>query len=182
MKKKAFLFGLMCFLVFCQDSWAASLVNSKSQLIVLGTQMGANVQGQFHELSGTLIFSDQDLIHSSAEISVDINSIDLASPDSEDEIKGKRWFDLSSFPRAQFKSSHIQKLSPEHYQMEGIIMIKGISQPVHFPVTIKKQGSGWFVDGTITLKRTDFRVGEGVWDDPDSVGLMVSAHLLGYFQ
>lgn len=182
MKKKWGLFYLCCYLLFSEDSWAASLVNNKSKLVFTGTQMGATVQGQFHELSGTLTFSDQDLAHSSAEITVNINSIDLESPDSEDEIKGRHWFNLESFPTAQFKSSHIQALSPGHYQMDGTITIKGISQQEHFPVIIKRQGAGWFVDGSIVLKRTDFQVGEGVWADPDSVGLIVSAELIGYFQ
>jgi polyisoprenoid-binding protein YceI len=64
------------------------LDGSRGQIRFYGTQMGAQVERRFQRFSADTHFDPNDLAHSSVHLVIDLDSIDLASEESEDEIKG----------------------------------------------------------------------------------------------
>ncbi len=138
--------------------------------------MGARVEGGFRKFDTDIHFNPTDLAHSRAKIIIDLNSIDLSSDDSEDEIKGKKWFNVSLFPNAIFQSTAIKGLGNDRYQVEGQLTIKGITRPLSVPMKVKTGSGSQVAEGDIDLNRLDFKVGEGDWADPESVALNVHVH------
>ena len=49
--------------------------------------------------------------------------------------------------------------------MNGKLTIKGTSREVSTPVTFSTNGSVGVFEGTFTIKRSDYAVGEGIWED-----------------
>ncbi len=148
---------------------ASGIIAEKSALTFVGEQMGAPVQGRFQRFDADILFKPTDLAHSHARLAVDLASIDLASEDSESEIKGKSWFNVAAFPKAVFESTAFRALGGDRFEVAGHITIKGIVRDLTLPLQVHTVAGELYAEGSTTLRRSDFKVGEGVWADPDSV-------------
>ena len=149
---------------------AQSVLVDKSEIRFVSKQMGVNVEGRFRKWKANIVFDPKDLAHSKAEVDIDLGSIDLASEDSEAEVKGKVWFDTARFPSARFVSSAMRATGPDRYEIAGALTIKGITRDAVVPIALTRDAAGDSVaQGAFTVKRLEFRVGEGEWADPATV-------------
>jgi polyisoprenoid-binding protein YceI len=101
---------------------------------------------------------------------IELGSIDLASDEAEVEVKRASWFDTAKFPVAHFASTAIRDVGADKYEIAGQLTLKGVTREAVVPIVLKKDPSGNSVaEGNFTLKRLDFKIGEGAWADPDTV-------------
>lgn len=150
----------------------------KSEIRFVSKQLGVNVEGRFRKWKANVAFLPADPAKSKAEIEVDITSIDLASEDSEKEVKDKVWFDTARFPAARFVSTAIKSVGPDKYEVTGQLSLKGITKGIVVPIALRKDASGASVaEGSFTLKRLDFKIGEGLWADTDTVANEVTVRI-----
>ncbi|HVO90364.1 MAG TPA: YceI family protein [Casimicrobiaceae bacterium] len=149
---------------------AQGVVVEKSEIRFVSRQMGVNVEGRFRKWKANVVFVPTDLGHSKAELDVDLASIDLASDDSEGEVKGPLWFDTARFPVAHFASTAIRNTGPDRYDVAGKLSMKGITRDATVPIVVRKDGSGTTIaEGTFNIKRLDYKIGEGEWADTQTV-------------
>ena len=149
---------------------AQGVLVDKSEIRFTSKQMGVNVDGRFRKWTANVVFLPADLAKSSAAFDIDIASIDLASADSENEIKDKVWFDTAKFPIAHFASTSLKDVGGGKYEVAGTLSMKGVSKSTVVPISISKDAAGNTVaDGTFTIKRLDFKLGEGEWADTSTV-------------
>jgi polyisoprenoid-binding protein YceI len=96
--------------------------------------MISNVKGQFNEFKGQLVTDGDDF--STAEINFQINpaSIDTGVADRDGHLKSPDFFDVENFSEISFTSGKLSKTSDDEYDLEGNLVIKGISQPVKLKV------------------------------------------------
>jgi polyisoprenoid-binding protein YceI len=149
---------------------AQGVLVDKSEIRFVSKLMGVNVEGRFRKWKANIVLLPQDLARSRAEVEIDLDSVDLASEESEAEVKGKLWFDTARFPVARFVSSAIRATGPDRYEMTGALTIKGITRDAIVPIAIAKDAAGDRVaEGAFAVRRLDFHVGEGEWADPATV-------------
>jgi len=149
---------------------ADGLVMDKSEIRFVSKQLGVNVEGRFRTWKANVVFLPKDLARSKAEFEIDLGSIDLASDESETEIKSRQWFDIAKFPVAHFSSTSIKALGGDRYEVAGKLTLKGVTKDVLIPIALKKDATGKNVaEGSFPLKRIDYHVGEGMWSDTDMV-------------
>ena len=149
---------------------AEGVAADKSEIRFVANQLGVNVEGRFKRFKANVNFRPNTLQSSKAEFEIDLSSVDLASEDSEREVKGPMWFDARRFPAARFASTSFRDLGGGKYQMAGKLSIKGITRDVTLPFTITRDNAGNRVaESTFNLKRLEFKVGEGEWGDPDTI-------------
>ena len=142
----------------------------KSEIRFVSKQMGVNVDGRFRKWTANVVFLPADLAHSKADFDVELASIDLASAESESEVKGAVWFNTAKFPVAHFASSSVRSTGPDRYEFAGTLAIKGTTRNVVVPVTVRKDAAGNAVaEGAFTVKRLEYKIGEGEWADPSTV-------------
>ena len=167
---RSFVPTLGALLLTAAQAGAQGVLIDKSEIRFVSKQMGVNVEGRFRKWKANIALLPQDLGHSKADLEIDLGSIDLASEESEGEVKGRVWFDTARFPVARFVSSSIRQTGPDRYDVAGALTIKGITRDEVVPIALKKDASGNSVaEGSFTLKRLDFHVGEGEWADPSTV-------------
>jgi polyisoprenoid-binding protein YceI len=160
------LFSIVC----CGAAAAQGVIVEKSEIRFVAKQLGAGVEGRFSKWKADVAFLPQDVAHSRVVIDVDLGSIDLASEDTERELRGALWFDTAKFPVAHFASTAVTDRGGGRYEIAGELSIKGVSRAVVVPVTVRKDAAGNTVaEGTFTLKRLDYKVGTGQWADTDTV-------------
>lgn len=133
------------------------------------TQMGVSMDGGFGRFSSTLSFDPERPEAARATVEVDLSSIDTGLAESDEESAGKQWFDTKSFPTARFESSSVKAVGDNRYEAAGTLTIKGQSRDVLVPVTYTPQGESAVFDGSFTIRRGDFSIGEGPWASFDVV-------------
>lgn len=149
---------------------AEGLVMDKSEIRFVSKQLGVNVEGRFRKWTANVVFLPKELHKSKADFDIDLGSIDLASDESETEIKSPQWFNIARFPVAHFTSTSIKSLGGDRYEVAGKLTLKGVTKDVIVPIAVKKDASGKSIaEGSFPLKRIDYHVGEGMWSDTEMV-------------
>lgn len=141
----------------------------KSSLTFVSKQMGVPVDGTFKKFAATLAFDPARPAAASAKFDLDLASIDAGSKDANDEVVGKAWFNLKTFPTASFVSTAVKPLGGDRYELAGKLTIKGKAQDIVAPMSFRQEGANGVFDGSFTLKRLDFAVGDGIWSDVSAV-------------
>jgi len=166
----AFLASLAVLLAAAPTADAQDVLVDKSEIRFVAKQLGVGVEGRFRKWKANVVFLPKDLAKSKAEFDIDLASIDLASEDSEREIRDKLWFDTGRFPVAHFTSTSIRDLGGDRYEVAGTLTLKGIARDAVVPVTVRKDAAGDSIaEGTFNLKRLDYKIGEWMWADTETV-------------
>jgi polyisoprenoid-binding protein YceI len=167
---RSFIPSLGMLLLAAAQAAAQGVLIDKSEIRFVSKQMGVNVEGRLRKWKANIVFLPGELAKSKAEVEIELGSVDLASEDAETEIRRPKWFDTARFPVAKFVSSAVRDLGGDKYEVAGALTIKGITRDAVVPVTLKKDAAGNSVaEGSFTIKRLDYKIGEGEWADTDTV-------------
>ena len=161
--------------VACAQAGQA-VIEDKSFIRFALTQMGISVEGRFRKFDASVAFDPANPAATKGDFSVDLASIDLGTPESETEAKRKPWLDAQGFPQARFTASSVKALGGNRFEARGPLTIKGTAREIVAPFTVAESGGVRTVDGQFTLKRLQYRIGEGEWADTDTVADDIIVH------
>jgi polyisoprenoid-binding protein YceI len=153
---------------------------AKSTVSVVFKQMNVPVEDRFNHFAADVRFDPANVAGSSARLDVEVGSLDLGSPDYNQEVAGGEWFDVAHFPHATFVSTRIEPAATGAYSVEGKLTIKGKTADVVVPVQYHKDGPNQVFDGTLPIKRLAFNIGTGEWKDTSVVAddVQIKFHLV----
>jgi polyisoprenoid-binding protein YceI len=138
----------------------------KSQLSFAIKQMNVPSEGGFKRFAARATFDPSRPESGQFQIEVDLNSIDTGSDEGDSEVKRPVWFDTARYPKAIFSSKSVRKESNGSYTALGDMTIKGKTRPFSAPFSLVRQsGGGFLAQGRFPLKRSDFGIGGGDWDE-----------------
>ncbi len=146
-----------------------TLDTAASKLGFRYSQMGVSLDGEFKQFSAALRFDPARPEAASTRFEVPLAGIDTGSPEGNDEVKAKTWFDTATHPVARFVSSTVKPLGNNRFEVAGELSIKGKTRPVSFPVTYTPGTPTATFKGALPLRRGDFAIGEGDWSAFDIV-------------
>ncbi|PSL04263.1 YceI family protein [Cecembia rubra] len=96
---------------------------------------------------------------------IDMTSItveDITDPGSNkrltDHLKSDDFFSVDKFKTSSLKITEAKTANGKDYQINGNLMIKGISNPVSFPATVEVKGGEITATGKITFDRTKYDI------------------------
>ena len=141
----------------------------KSTIHFTYKQMGVAVDGQFRKFTSQLNFDPAKPSAAKATFEVELASVDTGAPEGDQEVAGKPWFNTRAFPTAKFVSGTVKPLGGNKVEVAGQLTIKGKTQDVVVPATFTPQGNSGVFDGSFTIRRADFSIGEGSWAKFDIV-------------
>jgi polyisoprenoid-binding protein YceI len=154
---------------FCGISAAAVIAlnadPAKSSITAVFKQMNVPVEGKFRKFSARIEFDAAKPDASKANVDIDITSFDLGDPSYNSEVMKKDWFNAAQFPHATFASTSMKSMPNNQFDVQGKLTIKGRTEDVHFPMSMKKEGNTQVFEGSLPIKRLDFNIGEGEWKD-----------------
>jgi polyisoprenoid-binding protein YceI len=131
--------------------------------------MGVAMDGQFKKFSGQLNFDPAKPASAQGQLEIDLASVDAGSSDADDEVMGKNWFNIKTFPKALFVVKQIKATGTNQFDVAGSLTIKGKSQDIHVPLKLVTQGNTGVLTGSFVIRRADFAIGEGLWAKFDVV-------------
>jgi polyisoprenoid-binding protein YceI len=151
-------------------SGAQGVLIDRSEIRFVAKQTGGGVEGRFRKWRANVDFRPQDPANSKAAFEIELASIDLASEETESEVRRPAWFDTARFPMAKFESTGVRGVGNDRYQIDGRLSMKGVTRDVSVPVALHKDAGGNSVaEGQFTVKRLDYKIGEGMWADTSTV-------------
>lgn len=137
----------------------------KSNVSFVYKQMGVPVEGRFKKFVAQVSFDPDKPQSAKAALDIDLASVDAGSPEANDEVAGKKWFNTKAFPLAQFVADSVKPVGGDRYELVGKLTLKGRTQALTSPLTLRKDGALGVFDGSLVIKRADFAIGEGEWAD-----------------
>jgi len=134
-----------------------------SSLIWTGKKVTGQHNGNVQLQSGDLVVDGKLLKQATFEI--DLSSItvtDVKDPESNGKLvghlKNEDFFNVSKFPKASFALTSATPTSGDEYLVKGKLTIKGITNEVEFPATIKNDGKKLTAIAKIIVDRTKYDI------------------------
>jgi cytochrome b561/polyisoprenoid-binding protein YceI len=149
-------------------------VNTKqSQLGFTTSWSGEAVLGQFSDWQADIIFAEQALDKSSINVKVNLAKVSTGDEQRDAALPSTDWFDAEHYPQAVFKSTSIKRVANNRYQAQGTLQLRGKVQPVVLDFNLNIKGNKATAQGTASLSRIAFGVGQGEWAATDSIPALV---------
>ena len=145
------------------------LLADRSEIAFTSRQMGVPVSGHFGSFDADIAFDPKHPEAAQIRIGIDMASVTLASAEAEAELALPGWFDSRRRPRAQFVSGSVKALGGGRFEVAGKLTIKDVTREIVVPVTLLMASDATVASGSFTLKRLDFRIGDGEWGDTSLV-------------
>ncbi|WP_017530437.1 YceI family protein [Pseudomonas fluorescens] len=134
-----------------------------SQITFTYKQLGQQVYGTFGQFEGTLTFDTRKPEAGHALLKIQLASINAGSDDANDTLQRASWFDTATYPVGVYESTAVKALGDNRFKISGNLTIKGTTRPADVQVLLKELDGIGIFDGEFTLKRGDFKIGEGEW-------------------
>jgi len=133
-------------------------------------QMGVTVSGLFRKFDAQIELDPQHLESAHAEVTVEIGSLTTGDDDADQIALDKPWLNRAQFPQARFVSSSVKRTGDQRYEVSGMLTVRGQSRPITVPLQTQSQADGSVLaTGSFTLRRADFGIGGGEWNQGDIV-------------
>ena len=145
------------------------LLPAQSEIGFVSRQMGSPVEGRFRSFDAQVALDPKQLAAAKIVMVVDLASVTLASTETETELRQSDWFDVKKFPQASFTSSAVKSTGPGRIEVVGSFSLKGCARALTVPVALTQSGGITTATGTFTIRRLDFKVGDGDWTDTDLI-------------
>ena len=152
---------------------------SQSTIIATFRQEGVPVDAPFKRFSGTIVYDAAHPAAASATVDVEAGSLDLGDESYNAELRKAAWFDSAHFPQASFRSSAIKSGGADHFDATGTLSIKGKTQLITVPITVRHAGGASAFEGSFELSRKYFGVGDPDWNAVLEDKVHVHFHLQG---
>ena len=153
----------------CAQVPAAKLLPAQSEIAFVSKQMGVPVEGKFKKFDAQIAFDPKKPETGTVAFSIDTASATLGAPETDAELPRPEWFATARFPQASFQSSSIKALGGGRFEVAGKLGIKGQVHDVVVPVSLTQSGATSTATGVFAIKRLDFDIGGGEWNDTSLV-------------
>ncbi|MFM2348873.1 MAG: hypothetical protein RL654_3626 [Pseudomonadota bacterium] len=148
---------------------AQQVVPASSEIAFVSKQMGVAVEGKFRKWSAQITLDPKKPEAGKVAFTIDTGSASFGVPETDAEVGKAPWFNAAKFPQATFTSSAIKALGGGRFEVRGKLTVKGVAQDAVVPVAVTQSGAASTATGAFTIKRLDFKIGEGEWADTSMV-------------
>lgn len=163
------LLAAACAAALAAPATAGTLLPAQSEVTFTSRQMGVPVDGRFKRFDAQVSFDPKKPQAASVQLRIDLASVTLGAAEVEAEVAKPVWFNTAAHPQATFRSTAVQASGPGRYEVRGTLAIKGQQREVVVPVALSQAGGTTTATGQFTIRRLDFRIGDGEWSDTSMV-------------
>lgn len=145
----------------------------------------SRIVGRFNSFKGGLNIDPADPGSSSVEITVDVSSVDTNSSGLDGFLRSERFFDVTNFPAAHFKSKKVAITGEKSALVTGELSLHGLKRSVRLDVDFNGHGENPFertyvlgFSARANLRRSDWDLGAFTPDVGDDVELLIEAEFV----
>jgi len=153
------------------------VIDEQSTLGFTNNYDGIEFNGEFSDFTAQLFFDKEDIPSSLFDVSIDITTVTTFNPDWDSSLPDAEWFNIIEFPQARYYATSFIK-EGDAYIAQGQLSLKGFTRTVPLRFTWQEREDGKVdFNGTATIKRTDFGIGSGIWQDDPTIGFDVEVNV-----
>jgi polyisoprenoid-binding protein YceI len=145
------------------------LIPAQSEIAFVSKQMGVPVEGKFKKFDAQISFDPAKPETSKIAFTIDTGSASFGSPQTDAELPKATWFNVPKFPQATFESTGIKGQGGGKFEVTGKLSIKGNVKDVVVPVVLTQAANVTTATGSFSIKRLNFKIGDGEWSDTSMV-------------
>lgn len=145
------------------------LVPQQSEVTFSVKQMGVPVEGRFRKFDAQLALDPKKPEAGKVSIVIDAASASFGVADTDAELPKAPWFAAAKFPQATFQSTSIKGAGAGRLEVAGKLTVKGTARDVTVPVALAQSAGLTTASGAFVIKRLDYKIGEGEWNDTSMV-------------
>ncbi|MEN7546485.1 YceI family protein [Rapidithrix thailandica] len=172
----AFIAFLSSFTTIDNDkkSFKAKVDTKDSKVEWVGEKVTGKHEGTINIANGQLEVKNKKIVSGSFEI--DMNSINVTDLEGEykqkleGHLKSDDFFGVNNHSKAKFVITKAVSQGRDKYKVSGDLTIKGITNKIEFPATVKIEGERVTALAKITIDRTKFNIKYGSGSFFDNLG------------
>jgi polyisoprenoid-binding protein YceI len=123
-----------------------------------------------NKISGRVLFNEEMLEDSSADLTVEATSLSVIDPGESDKdrrkvqetMAGKDVLDEERFPVIRFTSTRVKQVKKTHdgweVTLEGVLSLHGVEKPISLPLHVSAKDGELRAEGEASLLQTDFGI------------------------
>jgi polyisoprenoid-binding protein YceI len=132
-------------------------------IIKFQVKASVEIKGTFDKWGATLAFQSPDVTTGVLEITIQADSVNTGSGMKNGKLKGKDFFDVERNPTITFKSTKIVPISNEHFEVDGDLTIRGVSNPEKLTLIVShKESHLGEIGGKMIFDRKDYGMNKGI--------------------
>jgi polyisoprenoid-binding protein YceI len=146
---------------FIAGTWSIDTIHSEVSFVVRHLVV-SKVRGRFDRFGGTIV-TDEDLAHSSVNVTIDASSVNTNEPTRDNHVRSADFLDVENFPNITFVSTGVRDEQGAFF-VDGELTIRGITRPVTLDVELNgfipdpSGGTRVGFSATAEVDRDDFGV------------------------
>ncbi len=149
---------------------------ARSTLQFFCSQTGAPFKGEFTHWTAQISFDPANPKAAHIKVIVDTSSAKTGDVQRDSAIPDSDWFDSAVFPQAVFEAVGFIPGAAGSYSTLGTLTIRGVAREINMPFTLTLIGDTAVAKGQVSLLRTDYDIGRGIWSTGDWVALKVGVN------
>jgi polyisoprenoid-binding protein YceI len=143
----------------------AKVVPAQSEITFAIKEMGVSVEGKFAKWTADIAFDPKKPETGKVAFTIVTGSASFGAPETDAEVPKAEWFNVAKFPNATFASTSIKAKGGGKFDVAGKLTVKGTTKDVVVPIALTQAGPTTTATGAFSIKRNDFKIGEGEWTD-----------------
>jgi polyisoprenoid-binding protein YceI len=147
----------------------AKVIPAQSQITFAIKEMGVPVEGKFAQWTADIAFDPKKPETGKVAFTIATGSATFGVPETDVEVPKAAWFNVAKFPSATFASTSIKAKGGGKFDVAGKLSVKGTTKDVVVPIALTQAGATTTATGAFSIKRNDYKVGEGEWTDTSTV-------------
>jgi len=126
--------------------------------------MVTKVRGSFNDFAGSIHLDAADPASSTAEVSIDVTSIDTRNDQRDGHLRTNDFFDAPAFSKITFQSTSVKALDDGNFDVTGDLSIKDVTKSISVVFEFAGLATDPFgniragFEGTASLNRSDYGV------------------------
>lgn len=153
------------------------IINSSSVTFKI-KNAGFTVDGSFGKVSAKIIFDLTKNYGNSIEAQLESSSINTGNSTRDGHLKKKEYFDVNSFPFISMKATSFGKEKNGNYKGYFKLTLKNMSKDIVVPFTFNVTDNKAVLNGSFTINRLDFGVGESSIILSNNVTISISVNVI----
>ncbi len=138
------------------------ILPNSSSIKFIANQAGTSIKGEFKDFSADIKFHPKALDKSSAKVIINMpNFIISDNEEAQSTLKQKDWFNITTFPIANFTAESFTFIKDKTYEAKGNLTIKGKTQQITLEFELVEfNNKSAHITGNTTIKRSNFDIGD----------------------
>ena len=119
-----------------RTTWAIDPAHSNVEFAVRHLMI-TTVKGRFTDVQGVVVLDEGNPATSSADITVNVSSIDTREAQRDAHLRSADFFDVETFPALTFRSTGVRDVSGSEFKLVGDLTIHGVTREVTLDVAFE---------------------------------------------